>query len=699
MSHLRPILPAISAGGSSQGGRGSSGNSQTPLPPKRKNVGTACLACKKRKVRCDGQEPRCAVCVKRGLLCEYSPTENQSNKVIRRKLTDIEKRLHAHEELYSILQNRTEEESLSIIRRIKSGQDVRTVLRHLQDGDLLLQVALVPQTWHRYSFPFSPEMPHFLRRENNPYLNSRIYEMLKEDAAASSSNDGLNAGRVGHEAQYKAPYHAAKLIEPRIDSLRPSQWTLVPASENLLRELLMMHFLHEYPTFTFFHKDYFLDDMAAGRENFCSSYLVNAVLAGACHAYTKAAHRTEFWNPQALQYQFLAEARRIRELEAHKDSLTTIQAHLVTALTYNMNSMDEIGLSYIVQAISMGDRMKIFDTFPSTMDDKSKTARGLTAWALFNFQAIFSFHFFRPPLIKSRPKFPLLDPQDRAAWYPEIWIMYPLSQNPVSIQLGDHFKALSEFRSLINNIGGYAFLGLQAQRKLTLKESWNFYLTLKKWYNELPSSLSTRDAILPNQLLIHLHYFNVVINLLEPFVTVETQGLDPESVARDTANHVVADAKMRFETVSRLYYLRHGFEAYDPLVLQFHILLGFMTLSTISSGKERSPEATKALQSTLVLALKGLRDQANASYLAVTTFRLLEGMVKQRDTRLLQGLADVVQEKESVKALIASHVKSQFPINVVSMTEDPEQRRVGALVTAYKELGLDDAVTSQDGNK
>ncbi|KAF5533211.1 C6 transcription factor, partial [Fusarium napiforme] len=183
-------------------------------------------------------------------------------------------------------------------------------------------------------------------------FQSRIYEMVNEDAAASNSN----AGTVGHEAQYRAPYHAAKLIEPRIDTTRPSQWTLVPASENLLRELLKMYFLYEYPTFTFFHKDHFLDDMAAGRENFCSSYLVNAILAAACHAYTKAAHRTEFWNPRALQYQFLAEARRIRELEAREDSLTTIQGLLVSVITYNMNSMDEIGFSYIVQAISMGDR-------------------------------------------------------------------------------------------------------------------------------------------------------------------------------------------------------------------------------------------------------------------------------------------------------------------------------------------------------
>lgn len=47
-------------------------------------------------------------------------------------------------------------------------------------------------------------------------------------------------------------------------------------------------------------------------------------------------------------------------------------------------------------------------------------------------------------------------------------------------------------------------------------------------------------------------------------------------------------------------------------------------------------------------------------------------MLKQGDPRLLQGLTDVEQEKKSVKTPIVSHVKTQFPINDVSMSEDLE---------------------------
>ena len=45
------------------------------------------------------------------------------------------------------------------------------------------------------------------------------------------------------------------------------------------------YFLQEYDWFTFFQKDYFLDDMVGGSDVFCSSLLVNAVPAVGCVSY------------------------------------------------------------------------------------------------------------------------------------------------------------------------------------------------------------------------------------------------------------------------------------------------------------------------------------------------------------------------------------------------------------------------------
>ena len=83
----------------------------------------------------------------------------------------------------------------------------------------------------------------------------------------------------------------------------------------------------------------------------------------------------------------MAEARRLRELEVHEDSLTTVQATMLMGVTYNMNAMDKVGASYIDQCCAMIRRMKLFDPHLVGMDDKTKSARGWTAWAMFSFQS------------------------------------------------------------------------------------------------------------------------------------------------------------------------------------------------------------------------------------------------------------------------------------------------------------------------
>jgi hypothetical protein len=50
----------------------------------------------------------------------------------------------------------------------------------------------------------------------------------------------------------------------------------------LMREILQAYFFHEYSSFPFFQLDLFLDDALAETGRFCSSLLMNAVLA---HGY------------------------------------------------------------------------------------------------------------------------------------------------------------------------------------------------------------------------------------------------------------------------------------------------------------------------------------------------------------------------------------------------------------------------------
>jgi len=180
--------------------------------------------------------------------------------------------------MIEVLQSSREEDAYEILRRIRAGADVETLLRHIKDGDLLLQLSLVPESRFRYEFPYIKDMPSFLLRTDNPYLDSLIYECTLVDSATMEQP----AKPMDAQSPYLKPYHAAEIIDLRLDSVKPSTWTSISSNDGLMQKLLHAYFLYEYQWFTYFNKDLFLQDMVAGLHRFCSPLLVNALLAVAC---------------------------------------------------------------------------------------------------------------------------------------------------------------------------------------------------------------------------------------------------------------------------------------------------------------------------------------------------------------------------------------------------------------------------------
>jgi hypothetical protein len=234
----------------------------------------------------------CSSCDKLGNDCLW-PTVDESetrHSALKRKHEELEEKVQyinesnqALRELLTHIRTRPEAEAASIFKKIRDGEDVRSVVRQTHDADLLLQLQLEPETRYRYDFvfPYNNYMPQSLRTEDNPYLSSLVYEAT---FAGSGSKDLSLSDK--HQPQYLKPYLAASVMDPRIELVRPSTWTSVSDDDNLMRSLLKIYFLHEYPLITCFHKDYFLDDMISGSTEFCSSLLVNCILAQACVSAT-----------------------------------------------------------------------------------------------------------------------------------------------------------------------------------------------------------------------------------------------------------------------------------------------------------------------------------------------------------------------------------------------------------------------------
>jgi hypothetical protein len=68
--------------------------------------------------------------------------------------------------------------------------------------------------------------------------------------------------------------------DPRLGSARG--WTNVTSDTQILVSILSAWTTREYYYYHYLDRDAFLDDMAAGRSDFCSELLVNALLANAC---------------------------------------------------------------------------------------------------------------------------------------------------------------------------------------------------------------------------------------------------------------------------------------------------------------------------------------------------------------------------------------------------------------------------------
>ena len=208
-----------------------------------------------------------------------SATETHA-QALKRKLSEAASRETTYSQIFEHLRKRPEPEASEIVKRIQNGTEPESILSFIRDGDLLLQLTLTPETQYRFVFPIVREMPASLLHPNNPYLDSRVYGWIRNGSPAPQGLVMENQARwVESQSTYDKPYHVAELVDPLLSTVKPSEWITVSSDNVLMRKMLANCFLNKYHSIPPFQKDYFLQDMAAGRQNSCSSLLVNTVLA------------------------------------------------------------------------------------------------------------------------------------------------------------------------------------------------------------------------------------------------------------------------------------------------------------------------------------------------------------------------------------------------------------------------------------
>ena len=178
-----------------------------------------------------------------------------------------------------------------------------------------------------------------------------------------------------------------------------------------------------------------------------------------------------------------------------------------------------------------------------------------------------------------------------------------------------------------------------------------------------------------------------MINVLGPLgktdFTQRNRGLvpyDPVPHNPDPADfhprNALSQSKVLFETLIRLYYLRHGFELLDFFLVHFLGALMHMTRRAIQNSKDRLTD--RSLRSTLFLCAKGIHEQGLSHYAARAILSVQMRNLSPDDLGLLGEFVGA-NSKLDLTAILEHPIVSDWPTYLESLDEAHEALRLGAL--------------------
>ncbi|KAG6002751.1 hypothetical protein E4U54_000808 [Claviceps lovelessii] len=588
------------------------------------------------------------------------------------------------------MRNLPEQDAREILQRVRTGAEPSGILQHVKAGGVLLEMANHPERRLRYEFPYRSEIPPG-DIPNNPYLKSLLYEATSlrhttqptqhadhpETAGTGTGMEGSVAG-VKYQSMYLNPFHAAEVADPRLSNVKCSLWTAVCSDDDLMRDMLKVFFRCEYHLTAAFHKDYFLDDAIAQRHDFCSSLLVNVVLAYAGACYPGFSHRAEYWNPNTLLYRFLAEAKRIWELEYTQLRITNIQAGIIFNAVHNLSGLDEVGKPYQLHAIALACRMRLFHrTDIREADDRMRDGKAFTAWALYNWDSLNAFSFMAPPLLKKPPEWPLPDPSDDVDWYGEMWLKYPMTSALSPSHFAHVIKSRCRFRIIMNDFCEVAY---SDGREISLETAQKLHARLRTWYDGLPGPLQPKNIVLPGHLQLHAYYHHLILTMYEPLLHQDT-GKEASQ-----PRQIVQEARKYLQTIIRLYYLRHGFSAMDLFIVYPLMLVASECVEMMQ--ETTSLDKLEELRATLILTVKGLYEQRRNHYLARALFRVIRGRMRESDVALLKEALRVDDDEIDAQCDLVQAVRSHLPVSL-KKKENMDAHILKNLVEKYVGLAIE----------
>jgi hypothetical protein len=227
------------------------GSQVSPTSPWKKRVSTACLACKKSKRKCSGVPP-CDNCRAFNRVCIFDESLDQRRRVAQKRTAE---ELNYHRDmlndLFRVIRSADEPHALKLLEIIRKNATAEEIRAFIDE-------TLIRLDGEGAGYGQAVQKLEDVRRTIDV-----------EGADPSFRRKVMDIHYLCDEAPCKVP---------------AKPWTSVTEDSDLVSHLVSLYFTWDYPFHAFLDRDVFLAHMARGREDsdFCSPFLVNALLANAC---------------------------------------------------------------------------------------------------------------------------------------------------------------------------------------------------------------------------------------------------------------------------------------------------------------------------------------------------------------------------------------------------------------------------------
>jgi hypothetical protein len=178
-----------------------------------------------------------------------------------------------------------------------------------------------------------------------------------------------------------------------------------------------------------------------------------------------------------------------------------------------------------------------------------------------------------------------------------------------------------------------------------------------------------------------MYYQHLILTIFRPLADIQTTHTPQPHQILETTN-------LYLQTLIRLYYLRHGYEAMDLFIV---IPLMLSATDCIDAINAQPPTSNlESLRSTLILTAMGLHTQRRNHYLAEALFRVVRGRMRPAELALFKGVINMDEDETERNARMVQEVRSDWPVSVVKKKDEKNAYVLKHLVDNYAHLNVDD---------